>query len=616
MAYTGTPAQKTGLDIASQRLAKGTASAADKKNLDYAKKTLGYAYVSAAKPAGALPSGGAGSAIAAAPAGAAVVAAAPTPAAAPAPAPAAAPAPAGAPVAAAAAAPAAVATPLPAAPAPRHVGPSEWDTIRKKYGLTPANESQYVVRNPPGMPTGIYIKPEFDPKLSRSSLEATGYKYLGTIAGRDAAIKAGEDVKLFNGSYYIIPKKTTGTSDPIRKDIAAPTETTISNPSTDLINKPVNIPGIGNVTEADVPEAPHLVTTYKDLRASENIDALEADVNSINDQLRQLDTSFNSGKNMIENQMGPMTLLRGEQGQLQEQYQATRDGLVNQLAAKADMLKTKNDSIQTLMGLTQGDYDNTRTAYNDKFSRAMDTQRLYNEGRSIDLSAKTLQNSIDNQKRDDARANISVLTDGMTASNRSWADMISANPAFASQMSSLESTAGLPAGSIKTFTEQRPGAKINAIVNGTDKDGNDITSFVYQDAQGNPKVSEVKAKTGGYTAPSSATEANAMKAANLKQEDSPDGGFNFFDGAHHPITGGQYAAIKGINVNNLLQTSKNPNDKIIMQEINQAVSKAWEKNAPVNQLRTLLYQNYPRLFEGTSDDDITTITGYRQVTKG
>lgn len=504
-------------------------------------------------------------------------------------------------------------------PALRHVGPDEWNVLRKKYGMTPANESQYVVRNPTGMPSGIYVKPEFDPKLSRASLESGGYKYLGTMDAVQAAKRAGKDVKVFNGSYYVVPAKTTGTSDAVRNDlnntVLPPDPASQSPVNTNPVGSgPINIPGLGNISEDDVPDAPDLVATYRSMRASENMDKLEEDINSINDGIRQLDASYNAGVDEIGNEMKPMSIIQGDRELLRQQYARQRDLKTNELAVKSDILATKTKSIDMLMDFTKEDYTNARQAFNDKFQRAVDTQRLWNEGQNLEINKATLQNSIENQKRDDARANLSVITDGMAANNVSYESL---TPTQRANIATLELKAGLPAGTIGAFVTSKPGSKILATVNGTDKNGNDIVSFVYADKNGKPGVVETR-RTGGYTRQSSgggggggSTRAVKLTSKNTLKVNDGKGGFSFKMSDGTSITAGQYAAAHKTTLGAALSEEKSTT----IADMNSKLLQYRDAGYSLSSTRSDFQTNKPHLFGGLSDAEFKQVTGYTELSE-
>jgi hypothetical protein len=283
---------------------------------------------------------------------------------------------------------------------------------------------------------------------------------------------------------------------------------------------------------------------------------------------------------------------------------------VNELAVKTDLLKTKNDTVATLMDLTGKNYDLARQAFNDKFSRAMDVQRLYNENQTLEISRETLANTISNQARDDARANLSVITDGMATSNKSWADL---SPTQQAQVSQLELKAGLPAGTIKAFNANKPGAKILATVNGTDASGNDIVTFVYADKNGNPGTTKV-IKTGGKSAvPGSSSSSSAkvtLTAKNTVQEDDGKGGSSFHMTDGTPITAGQYAAAHKTTLGSVLPKEKDTTIK----DINDTLQWYHDNGYSTSSTRAAFQNNMSHVFGGLSDSEFTQITGFTPMT--
>jgi hypothetical protein len=512
-----------------------------------------------------------------------------------------------------------------AAPDNRHVGPSEYDAIRTKYGVTPDNFDKYFVRNPAGMPSGIYVKPEFDPRITRSSREATGYSYLGTMAKVDAAKKAGQEVKMLNGLYYIVPKKAAQTTDTLRTDIAqTPVTPDPSKPAgspANPISDPfaTNFPGATAAGGAPVP--PDLINTYNAYNSTYKIEDAQTAVNDAQSALDNLDAAYLAGTHNVDNSLSPMQIIRGEQGVLQQQYNEKRFIAVNLLNLTSKILESKQKMVETMVNLTGQNYEMSSKAYNDAYTRSMDMAKFNETKREFDASQafdeKKFQADLDKAAGDDARANLTAFGSALTASGKTWADL---TPAQRSTVRDLELKAGMPIGTMENFYAQNKDVKV---ITTTINDAGQV-SIVYSNPDGTMGVKQVGGENVGptYHAPagsSSTTLSNIEEPSHKNEDGSVDasGGLHFYatqgTGANAKrvnITAAQYAASQKKGVIAVLM--KGSQDDIAYGNAVAAKLQDYAAKGYTSTQVLALFQggDRPWIWDGIDPADFENITGY------
>jgi hypothetical protein len=378
-----------------------------------------------------------------------------------------------------------------------------------------------------------------------------------------------------------------------------------------------NIPGFGELTAGSFPEAPDLVKQFRDLRAAENVDALEGDVTRTADEIRKLTAAHRAGQQKIEGSLAPMQVIRGEQRELENQFQQQREVMSVELQAKADILRIKQDTIGTIMNLTSQNFQNAKEAYTTKFNMAMEAQRMFMQKQEFELSRSSLLNQIENQKRDDARANLSVLNNMMAESGKTWAN---ADPGMLAQLRSLELRAGLPAGSMEAFSRSKPKANLLAQIDGFDSAGNGVVTFIYADENGNPGMVRT-VKTGTRRPPTGDGSGTTIKSTSIpsgfagKRSQGEGKGFDFFDSRTNDIiTAGQYAAAKGQNVVSLLNGGS-AGDKNLAAKIGMANEIWWSEGYDPTQALANAQKTWGWIFNGVDAGEFSSITGYRKPTQ-
>lgn len=227
-----------------------------------------------------------------------------------------------------------------------------------------------------------------------------------------------------------------------------------------------------------VPEKPNLSQDYQDLSGKYGIDSLMAELDTLNQQINDSVNSTNTGLTLEKNRTQPKSVQTGKLQNISEQGLNEYNALTNRKAALTDMIKAKTDIINNIMSLKGQDYTNSLNEYNAKFNQAITIQNQINS--YIDR-----QDQQDQQARDDARANLTVLQNLVQESGKSW-DQVDLQTKM--NIQAEEARAGLPVGTFASFAKTLPTAKLLSTSTGYDGSGNEIVSFIYADEMGNPGV--------------------------------------------------------------------------------------------------------------------------------
>jgi len=249
---------------------------------------------------------------------------------------------------------------------------------------------------------------------------------------------------------------------------------------------------LGNPTvpTGPAPTAPNLAADYTRLRQESGLNGLESQITALKSDISSKTNALTAGLNKIGGQSGVAEVLGRQQEQLSQQQSQELNSLNTTLSTLGDIYSNALNNINTIMGFKQTDYANASQEYNQAYNRAITAQQLV-------MSAEERMDSKNNQLRDDARANLTVMQNMIKDSGQSW-DNVDINTKL--NIQKLEMQAGMPPGTMQEFSRSLPKANLLATQNGVDEAGNDIVSMIYADENGNPGIVRT-IKTGGKTTP-------------------------------------------------------------------------------------------------------------------
>jgi hypothetical protein len=192
----------------------------------------------------------------------------------------------------------------------------------------------------------------------------------------------------------------------------------------------------GLLPTGQAPTAPNLVDTYKQLQDQAGVDKIQAAITDFKAQQDEIaaqlrtNTAAEQGKPVAQN------VIEGRVSEETRNSQEQYDFVSRQLSRKQDEMQAALGNIQTIMSLTQQDYQNASASYDRQFNQAVSVINLV---RGIQQDQKTdQQRAIDN-----ARANAQIFVNSITAGNL---DVNSLPADQRANLNRMEAQAGLPIG--------------------------------------------------------------------------------------------------------------------------------------------------------------------------
>ena len=259
--------------------------------------------------------------------------------------------------------------------------------------------------------------------------------------------------------------------------------------------------GITDTTLPAKPAPTSLATDFQALRSTEGVTAIETQINSIDTEIAATESGMRAEIEKELGRLAPTENIGLRQIDIQKKYQDQLDSLNRRKSTLVSELNTKNTLISNIMGFKQTDYANASAAYQNDFNRNVSLINAV-EGRITNEDQQA------NQVKDDARANLTLLTNMVNESGKTWDTL---DPSLMNKIQELEMKAGMPAGVTETFARVMPGMKVDYTTAGYDAAGNQVVSFFsYND--GDPKLIKsinsgaVKAKTAAESGKPSETE--------------------------------------------------------------------------------------------------------------
>ena len=231
----------------------------------------------------------------------------------------------------------------------------------------------------------------------------------------------------------------------------------------------------------DRPGVPKSADEYARLRAEQGIADDEGELNALRNEQMQ-------GKQELRQYTAQLSAMP-EQGRLGAVSEAERnlnfrlEGLAIRELALVNRVNSKNAFIENMMGFTQQDFVNAQNQYNQEFSRNLQSYNLFS--------------SEQDQIKKDSQAFVTTAFNMMQENGLTWDTM---SPAARLGLEQQGLASGWPIGTLAALSQVKPGAKLMYTSTGTDATGNDIVSFIYQDANGQPGIIKT-VKTGGYSKP-------------------------------------------------------------------------------------------------------------------
>ena len=222
---------------------------------------------------------------------------------------------------------------------------------------------------------------------------------------------------------------------------------------------------------ADKPEKVDLETKLSDYRTKYGVDTLENDVNDLKKQEDAIYAEMRQRKAAEEAKPVAMNVITGRVSEAQRQESEKLDSIQRQIKYKTDQLNTKYNVINTMMKLSNDDYNNSVKAYDTELSNNIS---MYNILKGI----KEDQKSEQEKATDDARSSLQIIYNQLEKGN---VGVDSLSPDQKTLITKLELQSGLPIGFYKQIKDNNPNSSIVSTVNWTDEDNKKYVSVITKD---------------------------------------------------------------------------------------------------------------------------------------
>lgn len=249
------------------------------------------------------------------------------------------------------------------------------------------------------------------------------------------------------------------------------------------------------------PTVPTYESDFEALRSEYGLAALESQINNIEQQIREVQDSLLLGVQKEEGRLAPMELIGARQKELMRQAEEVLNTLDRRKKTLLDEYNTKLNIVNQLMTFKQLDYQTAQQAYSTEFNQRIQLLNILDK-------RQTREEQEANRERDDARANLTILQNIIQDSGVNWDEV---DPTLKTEIRKLELKAGLPAGVTQAFLKTKPDNKILYTSTGTDINGNDIVTFIYEDPD-NPGMPGVvrTVTTGGVSEETAQTSMGVL----------------------------------------------------------------------------------------------------------
>lgn len=246
-----------------------------------------------------------------------------------------------------------------------------------------------------------------------------------------------------------------------------------------------------------------LVGTFDTLRQSQGVADVETELANIRANKLALRNKYDEFVGGVNGQGRPQGDVNAATGEEARKINIELDRLNVQETLATERLNSKNKYIETVMSLTEKDYDNAVQDYNTEFARNLQIQTQLN-------TQDDRTNAEANRLRDDARAYLSTVSNFLTSSGKTLEEV---DPSMKAEINKRELQASFPAGTLETFLKVKPKANLIASKDGVDASGQAVVSLIYADEDGNPGIVKTVPLKGVYTKTPGEGETADTKAA-------------------------------------------------------------------------------------------------------
>lgn len=222
--------------------------------------------------------------------------------------------------------------------------------------------------------------------------------------------------------------------------------------------------------ELDVPTAPKLEETYKQLRQDYDLDSSEARIRDLTDMKRNTEAVLRQRTGLMKEDQVRQSVISGRVDKVTQDMNEQIDVINRAVAYETDFVNSANSVIGMLMNLKTQDYTMAKESYSMEFNQRMSIYNALESTRQADreFAYKVLT---DEQKM--ASTNLAIYTDLITSGSLQYKDIDSAT---LTEIHKMEVQSGLGLG-FMSKVKAPAGSNIKQILQRTDP----ITGMGYAD---------------------------------------------------------------------------------------------------------------------------------------
>lgn len=304
------------------------------------------------------------------------------------------------------------------------------------------------------------------PSVAGNSGAPTDYSQVNTVEQANEIINKNQDQDIANGEKELEPPVKNGYSSSGELSVPEVPKTTITDIKTAI--EPTT----------DKPETINLTDKYGEFRTKYGVGDLETSLNDLNAQLAEVRAVKKARIDAEKKKSVAMNVISGRISEVEAQENERIAALENSITNTTNQLNTKYNIINTMMSLTEKDYDNTVASYDKEMANNIS---MYNILRGVNEDEK----NDEEKKIDNARASAQIVYNSITGGNVDIKDLPETTKTL---ITKLEVQAGLPVGFYSTLKQQVGKADVVATYNWTGTDNKEYASVITKD----PDTGELK----------------------------------------------------------------------------------------------------------------------------
>lgn len=235
------------------------------------------------------------------------------------------------------------------------------------------------------------------------------------------------------------------------------------------------VDGLGDIITGgkEKPTAPKMEDTYNTLRDTYKITDLETQLADANKEEAELRAADKARREAEANKGVDLNVIEGRRNEITKQTNEALDRIMRNKQYLSDQLNSKYSMVQTMMNLKQTDYQNAVTDYDKNFNQNL---QMINFVRGVQKDQITEQD----KKRDDARANFTVMANAITTGGMDYNDLPADQKLLANK---LELQSGFPIGFLASLKSKNPKSDIITTTTRTEANGNKYADIIMRDTK-------------------------------------------------------------------------------------------------------------------------------------